>query len=69
MFYFPLISGHFPSWIPFWGGEEFIFFRPVFNLADASISIGVIFILIYQKHYFKHQTPELSSPNNEVVEE
>jgi signal peptidase II len=69
MFYFPLISGHFPSWIPFWGGDEFIFFRPVFNLADASISIGVILILIYQKHYFKHQTPEISNPNNEVVEE
>jgi len=69
MFYFPLINGHFPSWFPFWGGEEFVFFRPVFNLADASISVGVILILINQKHYFKHQTPEVSAPNSEVVEE
>jgi len=69
MFYFPLIQGHFPTWFPFWGSEEFVFFRPVFNLADASISIGVILILIYQKHYFKHQTPEVSTPNSEVVEE
>ncbi|MBS1523970.1 MAG: lipoprotein signal peptidase [Bacteroidetes bacterium] len=69
MFYFPLISGNFPSWVPVWGGQDFVFFRPVFNLADASISVGVILILIYQKHYFKHQTPEVSSPNSEVVEE
>jgi len=69
MFYFPLISGNFPSWVPMWGGQDFIFFRPVFNLADAAISVGVILILIYQKHYFKHQTPEISTPNSEVVEE
>jgi len=55
--------------VPVWGGEDFIFFRPVFNLADASISVGVILILIYQKHYFKHQAPEVSTPNSEVVEE
>ena len=69
MFYFPLIQGHFPSWFPFWGGETFEFFRPVFNLADAAISIGVILILIYQKQYFKQQAPEMSAPNSEVVEE
>jgi signal peptidase II len=69
MFYFPLFTGHFPSWFPGWGGEEFIFFRPVFNLADAAISVGVITILINQKRYFKHQTPEISTPNSEVVEE
>ncbi|MDB5142083.1 MAG: lipoprotein signal peptidase [Mucilaginibacter sp.] len=69
MLYFPLLSGNFPSWVPIWGGQDFIFFRPVFNLADASISVGVILILIYQKHYFKHQAPEVSAPNSEVVEE
>jgi len=69
MFYFPLISGNFPAWVPFWGGQDFIFFRPVFNLADSAISVGVILILIYQKHYFKHHTPEVSTPNSEVVEE
>jgi len=69
MFYFPLISGNFPTWVPVWGGEDFIFFRPVFNLADASISVGVILILIFQKHYFKHEVPEPSSPNSEMVED
>ncbi|MEO6452707.1 MAG: lipoprotein signal peptidase [Ginsengibacter sp.] len=52
MLYFPIIeNSHFPSWFPFWGGEEFIFFRPIFNLADASISTGVIAILIFQKRF------------------
>ena len=69
MFYFPLLSGIFPSWVPVWGGQDFIFFRPVFNLADASISVGVILILIYQKHYFKHEKPEVNSPNSEMVED
>jgi signal peptidase II len=69
MFYFPLIQGHFPQWVPGWGGEEFIFFRPIFNLADASISVGVILILIYQRHYFKREVPEEASPNSEMVEE
>jgi signal peptidase II len=69
MFYFPLISGYFPQWVPVWGGQDFIFFRPIFNLADASISVGVILILIYQKHYFKHETVEESSMNSEMVEE
>ncbi len=52
MFYFPLVEGHFPSWIPVWGGEDFIFFRPVFNFADASISIGVVYILLFQRKLF-----------------
>ena len=69
MFYFPLISGNFPAWVPFWGGQDFIFFRPVFKLADAAISVGVIMILIFQKHYFKHEVPEASQPNSEMVEE
>ena len=70
MFYFPLLRvGQFPSWVPFWGGQDFVFFRPVFNLADAAISVGVILILLNQKRYFKHQTPEISTPNSEVVEE
>lgn len=69
MFYFPLISGYYPSWFPVWGGEDFIFFRPVFNLADASISVGVILILIFQKSYFKEEIPETSSPNSEIVED
>jgi signal peptidase II len=69
MFYFPLISGNFPTWLPIWGGEDFIFFRPVFNLADASISVGVILILIFQNHYFKQEKPEEAAPNSEMVED
>ena len=49
MFYFPLWEGYLPSWIPFWGGDYFIFFQPIFNLADAAISTGVISIFVFQK--------------------
>ena len=52
MFYFPVIEGHFPDWFPIWGTEEFIFFRPVFNFADAAISCGVALILLNQKRFF-----------------
>jgi len=69
MFYFPILQGTFPQWFPLWGGEEFIFFRPVFNIADAAISIGVIAILIFQKRYFKEETVEESYPHSEIIEE
>lgn len=42
MFYFPLFTGHFPDWFPVWGGEAFLFFSPVFNLADSYIFVGMI---------------------------
>ena len=51
MLYFPLLSGYFPNWLPFWGGEYFEFFRPIFNLADTSISTGVALIFLFQKHF------------------
>lgn len=53
MFYFPIIQGHYPEWFPFWKREEFIFFRPVFNISDASITIGVLMLVIFQKRYFR----------------
>jgi signal peptidase II len=55
MFYFPMMNGHFPSWFPIWGGEEFQFFRPIFNFADASISIGVFIIILFQKKFTKKE--------------
>jgi signal peptidase II len=51
MFYFPIVDGHFPPWFPIWGGEDFQFFRPIFNFADAAISGGVIIIIIFQKKF------------------
>lgn len=56
MFYFPIIHSHFPKWLPVIGGDDFEFFSPVFNLADASISVGVIAILLFQKKFFHHHT-------------
>lgn len=69
MFYMPILQGIYPSWFPFWGGQEFIFFRPVFNIADSAISIGVIMILIFQKRYFKEEKKEELYPHSEVIEE
>lgn len=63
MFYFPLIESHFPQWFPLWGGEDFVFFRPVFNIADSSISIGVFLILIFQSTIF-HEKKEIAVVNN-----
>ncbi len=53
MLYFPVIRGVFPDWFPVWGGESFEFFRPIFNIADACISGGVIAILVFQKRFFR----------------
>ena len=62
MLYFPVITNaHYPSWFPFWGGEEFEFFRPVFNLADASISTGVIALLVWQKKFFPKHEPAVNN--------
>ncbi|MDR2361279.1 MAG: lipoprotein signal peptidase [Prevotellaceae bacterium] len=52
MLYFPLIETTLPDWIPFWGGQDFVFFRPIFNVADTSISTGVIYLLLFQRKFF-----------------
>ena len=71
MFYFPVFNGHFPDWFPIWGGEDFQFFRPIFNFADASISIGVGIIILFQKRFSvksgsSEETPESeTTPNQE----
>lgn len=57
MLYFPIIEdGVFPRWLPIWGGESFVFFRPVFNIADAAISGGVFAILLFQGKFFPAAT-------------
>lgn len=56
MLYFPIIDNKvLPSWIPFWGGKPFTFFQPIFNIADACISVGVISILVFQHKFFRKQ--------------
>ncbi len=55
MFYFPIINGHFPEWFPVWGGQEFQFFRPIFNFADAAISCGVIVIILFQRKFSRNR--------------
>ncbi len=62
MLYFPVIHGTFPKWMPFWGGEDFEFFRPIFNLADAAISTGVITILVFQKRFFRQHKSNETHP-------
>ena len=47
MFYFPLIVTTWPDWVPFWGGDAFVFFSPVFNFADSCISVGVVLLLLF----------------------
>ena len=47
MFYFPLIVTTWPGWMPVWGGQEFVFFSPVFNFADANISVGFVLLLLF----------------------
>ena len=70
MFYFPIIETTWPLWVPMVGGEEFIFFSPVFNFADASISVGVIWMIIFYrkevsevsvKNLFKMKSEEMKS--------
>lgn len=54
MFYFPLFSGHFPEWLPYIGGDSFVFFQPIFNFADACISVGVFCLLLFHSRSFAH---------------
>ncbi len=66
MFYFPIIQGNYPEWLPFFGGNNFIFFRPVFNIADSAITIGVFMLLISQrKSIFK----KADNNQNKIPEE
>ena len=55
MLYFPLIEGFLPTWVPIMGGDYFIFFRPVFNIADSSISIGVISLVVFYRNFFRDE--------------
>jgi signal peptidase II len=49
MLYFPLIEGIFPSWVPEWGGQPFVFFSAIFNIADSAITVGIFLLLIFYR--------------------
>lgn len=65
MLYFPLISGQFPESFPIWGGEQFLFFRPVFNIADTAISVGIGMIIVFQKRFFEEEDSKPSAGENQ----
>ncbi len=66
MLYFPLISGKYPDWVPFLGGEEFLFFRFIFNIADSAITVGVILILLFYRRTLSYSL--LSKSEREKLE-
>ncbi|MDR0233068.1 MAG: lipoprotein signal peptidase [Dysgonamonadaceae bacterium] len=63
MFYFPIIDTTWPKWVPFWGGNDFVFFSPIFNLADSAISVGVAILFLF---YRKTLAKELESPKKDA---
>lgn len=71
MLFFPLFNFTWPEWVPLIGGQDFLFFSPVFNIADSSIFIGVASILIFQKRFFKeaHETEPTTTEATEAAGE
>lgn len=70
MFYFPIAQGNYPDWMPFLGGKYYLFFRPVFNVADSAITIGVLSILLFQRSIFVQSSNEQNDTgeNNSSVD-
>lgn len=69
MFYFPMAQGTYPDWMPFIGGKFYLFFRPVFNIADAAISTGVISILLFQRDIFVQPSEEQKNDGSNTIVE
>lgn len=70
MFYFPVFRGEYPQWLPFLGGDSFVFFRPVFNVADSAITIGVFILLFFQKKFFpEEKKKDDAATEDEAAEE
>ena len=68
MFHFPMVTTTWPEWVPQWGGSSLEFFRPVFNVADAAISVGVIAILLFHRRFFtKPEDVKIQSEANSTV--
>ena len=66
MFYFPIIDTNWPEWMPFVGGEHFIFFSPIFNFADAAISCGIIALILF---YSKYLNDNMGHSKENVVQD
>ena len=68
MLYFPLIDTRLPDWSPIWANERFVFFRPVFNIADSAVTVGVASILIFHRKYFNQmkEAEETQTVENEI---
>ncbi len=70
MLHFPLIDTFLPDWVPFWGGERFEFFRPIFNIADSSITAGVLGILLFYRAELKNASGvDEDAPKDESSED
>jgi len=67
MFYFEIARGYFPAWFPFWQGDEYVFFRPVFNVADTAITTGVLSIILFYRKFF-NQLEEEAAPAESNLE-
>ena len=71
MFYFPIIDTTLPEWFPIWGGDNLVFFRPVFNIADSSITVGIFIILLFYRKEFHvlEGKPDGSNTSDQVEED
>ncbi len=69
MFYFPIIVTTWPDWVPWWGGQDFVFFSPVFNFADSCISVGVVLLLLFYREEVSHISLRTETPKAEKTEE
>jgi len=71
MLYFPMIDTHLPGWIPKWGGDRFIFFQPIFNIADSAITVGVVSLLLFNRSFFtrKEEENKNKSDKDKIKEE
>lgn len=69
MFYFPIIQSYYPDWVPFFGGKDFIFFRPVFNIADSAITVGVFILIIFQRKFLSKglKSEEKEDEENQAI--
>ena len=68
MLYFPLVDTIWPTWMPFVGGERFLFFAPIFNFADSCVTVGAIYLLIFQYSFFMREDAPRTKDKNAAAE-